>query len=254
MTPQYENAPLREAVCEFRFIPGSPWDAAIPGLFYSTLSDVYPKRVPVPQDSAGSISVEVPADRGFVLPNAVVEELRFWREDEDGVIRLRPHTLSVSHYRPYRSWEEFRPEVEQILAAYRKIGNPSGIERIGLRYINDFDFDGAAEGTRIDIEDYFQFAPAVGPTMRQDMANFSVAVHYLFEENRDTLRVQMQPMPSGREGIQLLRLDLDYFLNQPGQVSFEAVSGWLDFAHAKIHETFESCLKDEIRKRMGGGI
>ena len=41
---KYRKSPIVEVVCEFRFLPGEPWDAAIPGLVYSKLADVFPKR------------------------------------------------------------------------------------------------------------------------------------------------------------------------------------------------------------------
>lgn len=38
---QYRNLPIEEAVCEFRFAPGSAWNLTVPGLFYEKIKDFY---------------------------------------------------------------------------------------------------------------------------------------------------------------------------------------------------------------------
>ncbi len=40
----YKNPPILEAVCEFRFVPGSPWDWTIPGLFFGRVCDEFPEK------------------------------------------------------------------------------------------------------------------------------------------------------------------------------------------------------------------
>ena len=90
MRRQYQNPPLREAACEFIFQPGTPWDLANPGLIFSELRDQFPRRIQAPPQPSLSFSVGPPLAApppGEIIPMAVQQDLRFWREgDDDGVI------------------------------------------------------------------------------------------------------------------------------------------------------------------------
>ena len=251
MSRQYLNAPLREAVCEFRFQSESPWDLAIPGLVYAALKHQYPNRVPAQSDLIARVTVGAGGAQPEVQPIEVQNELRFWRDSDDGVIRVRQNSLSVSHYKAYTSWEKFRPVVLSVLKTYCEIAHPIGIERIGLRYINEFDFDEASDGSNgVDLDQFFDLGPKVGDRLRQDLGSFLVGIQYLFESGRDSLRIQMQPVPMDRTGVAKITLDLDYFLNQPGQVVLEAAEEWMDAAHNRIGEAFEGCITDRLRERL----
>ena len=251
MNPQYEHPPIREAVCEFRFRPDSPWDLAIPGLFYTALRDEFPRRLQNQTGVAATIPLVPDVAQPQIQQVTSAHELRFWRESDDGMIRLRPHILSVSHYEPYPSWHVFYRVIERVLGTYLEIAQPVGVQRIGLRYINNFDFTGAG---RVDLEDFFDFYPFLGSRMTQELSSFVVGVQYDFDNDRDALRVQMQPISEGRPETRLTRhitLDLDYFLVKPDEVAVEGISDWLQTAHDRLRDTFEGCLKDELRTRLG---
>ena len=249
----YGNPPLREAVCEFRFTPGSSWDLAIPGLFYAALEYEYPRRLSVQPNFRATLAVGMEGAQQEIQSVQTSDELRFWRDSDDGVIRLRPNILSVSHYKPYPSWQGFRPIIMQVLEAYREVANPAGIQRIGLRYINEFELDDSSGNTALDIDEVFDVGPKVGDQMNQELASFFVGIQYHFGEERDSLRIQMQPVPPEHAGAIKVTLDLDYFLNQPGQVAFDRVGDWLDSAHHRINESFEGCLKEPLRKLLEEG-
>jgi uncharacterized protein (TIGR04255 family) len=250
MNRQYVHMQLPEAVCEFRFQPDSHWDAAIPGLVYAALRQEYPKRVYAQTGLTATLAVGPQGAQQEVQSIHSTDDLRFWRESDDGVIRVRPHTLAVSHYKPYPSWEGFRPEIMEVLRTYRQVANPTGLQRVGLRLINEFDFDDASGNTSIDPDQFFELGPRVGERMRQDIATFFVGIQYLFDEERDSLRIQMQPAPPERPGAIRITLDLDYFLNQPGQVALDDVEEWIETAHERIGVAFESCLKEPLREQL----
>ena len=252
MNRQYQNPPLREAVCEFRFQPDSPWDLAIPGLFYAALRDEYPKRVYTQEAVTATLGVGTEGAREEIQSTQTSDDLRFWRDSDDGVIRLTPHILAISQYKPYPAWDGFRPVIMQALSAYREVANPTGMQRIGLRYINEFDFHVASGNTSIDLDHFFDLGPRVGDRLRQDLASFFVGIQYLFDDQRDALRIQMQPVPLEQLGAIRITLELDYFLNQPGEVAWESVGEWINNAHSRISESFEGCLTDPLRTRLDG--
>lgn len=240
MTSQYRNAPLSEAVCEFRFEPGEPWDMAVPGLLYERLRDQFPKRRQV-KGLDITISQEEASIRQQVTP---MERLQFMRDDETALVQVAPHLLAVNQLRPYPGWESYQPMVLQALQEYRAVAQPQGFERIGLRYINRIEL----KATHVQIEDYLDFYPYVSERFPQPFSNFIVGVHLEYEE-RNMLRLRMRDVPA-EDGNVTLVLDLDYFLNQPRTVTMEEVSEWLGSAHARIEEAFEACLKDPLRERF----
>ena len=92
MSIQYNNPPIREVVCEFRFEEGSPWDLSVPGLIYSKMADEFPRRLILKQPQFNTAVVGGPqgADPQSIQQLAVglvQNSLRFWREeDESGFI------------------------------------------------------------------------------------------------------------------------------------------------------------------------
>ena len=258
MNRNYEHAPIREAVCEFHFTPDSPWDIAIPGLFYAALKDEFPKRVYTQEAIPTTLTVGPQIALRGVQAIQTANELRFWHESDDGVIKLRPHSLSISHFKPYRSWDQFHSVIMQVFNVYLEIANPTGLQRIGLRYINEFEFDinnpnDPDENTTIDTDEFFDLGPKLGDRLIQPLSTFLVGIHYHFDDQRDSLRIQMQPTPSENPDKFNITLDLDYYLNQPERIAFGDVNEWMDNAHKRIGESFEGCIKEPLRARLQEG-
>ena len=151
MRRQYKNPPIKEAVCEFRFPSENPWDMAVPGLIYAERKDEFPRRLHNIVQTAGIRITNVPGSPPQISSEvneriqqdiSQLQGLRFWREQsEDGLIMVAPNKLAVSQYPPYPSWNGFFPVIKQAFNAYITVAEPMGIERIGLRYINDVGFD-----------------------------------------------------------------------------------------------------------------
>lgn len=243
----YENPPLRETVCEFRFAPESQWDLSLPGLIYARLQKQFPKKLSSRSSSIAATITIGPEGSQQRIEQA--EEFRFWREDELGAIKIGPHLLSITHYKPYPTWPKVLPVIKQALEAYLAVAEPKAFQRIGLRYINEFLFDA---NPTVELEDYFDFYPFLGDRMSKDFGSFIVGVHLLFEEDdRDALRVQLSPSVGNEESKLPIILDLDYSLLRPGEVTFDRVYDWLEVGHSRIEETFEGSIKPRLRERFG---
>ncbi|MGH8060005.1 MAG: TIGR04255 family protein [Candidatus Entotheonellia bacterium] len=242
MGRQYNKPPLIEAVCEFRFEPGEPWDLAIPGLLYERLRETFPKR-----RQARALETTMLAGPDAIQQQMTqVDRLQMLREDETALVQVSPHLLSVNHLKPYPSWAGFISLIREALEVYRTTAKPKGLQRIGLRYINRIEMP----GKRLDLEYYFDFYPFVGTRLPEDFGNFLVAIHLLFQERRDILRLQLSDTPADQPDVSAFTLDLDYFLAQTDKVNFESVLGWLEEAHDTVEETFEGCIKDTLRERF----
>ena len=150
--------------------------------------------------------------------------LRFWRQgDESGVFSVTPYRLAVSHFRPYPSWEGFREIALKGSEAYQGVLNPTRVSRIGLRYINDV----SVGQLPVRLEEFFNFYPFVGPTIRHDLSRFHCLVQIQFEDGRDSLVLQMGSKPPSEEQDAEVVLDLDYFLAPQNHLELdETLGGW----------------------------
>ena len=245
--PQYPNPPLREAVCEFRFQPGSDqWDLSFPGLIYNELKDEFPRRIQeaTPQQ-VFSITFGTPPENmgGF---NAVdpAQSLRFWRENsEDGVITVGPNRIGVSQYRPYPSWDSFLEIIKRAYSSYLTVVRPQTIQRIGLRYINEISFDTQT----INLSEHFTFHPNFGPKLPQRNVNVRMSVDFTYDEHRDLARLQLGTIPGSDQISIAVSLDIDYFLLVPGTVLLTDIEQWLDRAHSRVSSVFEGSITDKTR-------
>jgi len=236
----YKNPPISEVVCEFQFGQNSPWDFTIPGLVYEKVRATFPKR-----SQAARVTMGISTNQGTIGQQIGTEPvMRFSSEDEKILIQVGIHLLSVHHLKPYSSWESFLPLIEDSFNAYCDVAAPKSIHRIGLRYVNNIQIT----GQRINLGDYFEFRPHVGPNLPETTGHFMLAVQIPFEESRDILNLQLASLAGiTPEGVNII-LDLDYFLVKPDEVKPDKVSAWLDNAHKHIGDIFEACITDQLKQ------
>ena len=254
MQRRYNNPPIKEAVCEFRFQSGESWDMAVPGLIYSELKNDFPRRIPnivqgvgirVTAGPGGQPQISTDVDEQFKQNISQLQGLRFWREEtEDGLILVAPNKLSISHYPPYPSCNGFYPIIRQAFNAYCTTAQPKGLDRIGLRYINEIAFDVST----VELEDYFEYYPYLGSDLPQDFNSLQMSITIPFNAERDSLRLHISTVPG--EGV-VVRLDLDYSLTKSDAVSLDQALDWLQEARDNLEKVFEGCLKDSVRAMFG---
>ncbi len=240
MGRKYKNPPIVEALCEFQFEPNSPWDLAMLGLIYEKVQDTFPKR-----RQAKQLTVSISAGpEGIEQQVQTTDRMQFLREDEKALIQVGPHFMAVNHLKPYPSWQEFLPLIKRGLRAYCDVASPKSIHRVGLRYINRIE----VADQHIELEDYFEFRPFVGPNLPQDFGPFIVGIQVPYEGFRDILKLELTNAGAEMPNAVAMILDFDYFLVKPGEVVLDDVFEWLDIAHNRVEEAFEACITDRLRQ------
>jgi uncharacterized protein (TIGR04255 family) len=236
---RYAQPPIVEAVCEFRFEPGD-WDNAIPGLIWEQVQKQFPKR-----RNAARFDLQSVAGPGGLQHRLKQESLiQYLQDDERRFMQVGQDVLTVNHLAPYTSWEEFRPLILEGLEAYRAQAKPKAITRIGLRYINRFELP----GDRVELEDILEFRPHIGEKLPKDHASFTVGAEFLFEQNRDVLRLQVASAAPVEQPRLALILDLDYFTLLPDSAISSDIVNWLEVAHGHIEDAFEGSITDTLRR------
>jgi len=222
MRRKYAKSPLVEVICELRFSSDDPYDLTVPGVFWERLQEKgYSKQL----QSEGSDLV------GFL------------RDDEQAIIQVAPHLLSVHRLKPYESWEEFRDTISLALNTYFPIAKPRQIQSLVLRYVNRVEI----QGNKVTLEDYFEFYPQVGKDLPQDHAAFIAGVQIPFEEPPGVLRLQLASARETTEGYMAMILDIAFGLATEVEATPDLIIAWLEGAHKRVEEAFEGSIRDTLR-------
>lgn len=240
---KYLHPPLLEAVCEFRFEPESPWDLTIPGLVYDRLKDQFPIKRSAPAIALGLLIGDSNVERRIEHGT----RMQFVASDDSLLVQVDENLISINHLRPYPGWDAFRPTIARAYQVYSEVAHPRSISRMGVRYINRIEL----QGPRVELEDYLNFYPHLGPKLPQDYGSFIAGISSSFSEGRDGMRMQINNVPSEAADGQWFLLDVDYFLAAPASISFDAALDWIDDAHTQVEELFEGCITDELRSQFG---
>jgi len=86
-----------------------------------------------------------------------VRTLQFMHNDEKQIVQLRTEGYSFNRLAPYRTLDDYLPEVESTWASFRELAGPVQIKFVRLRYINRIMIPIAKEG--VELDDYFKVGP-----------------------------------------------------------------------------------------------
>jgi len=243
MGRKYKNPPVVEVLCEFEFISEQPWDLTLPGLIYEKIKDEFPDKQQQP-----GISVQFrKTERGIehkVEPAPL--RIQFHRKDKSALIQIGPNLLVINQLKPYSTWEEFKAMILKNFQIYKEVANPKRFKKIGLRYINIVDFDKET----VELKDYFRFYPYIPEILQQiPYDTFLNRVEFPYEDGKERLILMLASIiPSKPNVLISILLDIGYVMVTPEYVPFDSISEWLEKAHGKIEQAFESCITDNARK------
>jgi uncharacterized protein (TIGR04255 family) len=225
---KYSRAPVKEVICECRFTRKGLVDPALPGLFYKQIEKEFPER------KQRSVSFQEPTTKQRLPP---INFAQFFRQDGRVFVQVSENLIAVNHLSPYDGWETFEPVVVHALQAYRTVSGEQEMSRIGLRYVNIFEF----EGPEISLPEYFDLGFIVPGNIEPSLKDFSLACSFKGASESYIARAQLRSHPSG------LLLDLDYSCEIAAPFDPDLVAKWLNSAHDRINEIFESCITDQTR-------
>ncbi len=240
MVRKYKNPPVVEALCEFQFITTQPWDMTIPGLMYEKIRKDFPDKK---QELGVGIQFH-PTEKGVEQKiEPAPSKVKFLKKDKTALIQIAPYLLVVNQLKPYPIWEEFKKIILDNFHAYKEVANPKAFKRIGLRYINVFEFD----EPKIELMDYFKYYPFIPKKLPQTHESFLTRVEFPYENNNERLILTLATaVPTKPNSISLV-LDIDYAMIKPEYISFKKIEEWLDKAHERVEIAFEASITEQTR-------
>ncbi len=241
MGKKYSRPPIIEAVCEFRLTADTPWDSTVAGRFYEKLESEFPHREQKLVLEEAEFTRE---PHGFQQRMRATERVLFFSEDRRMLIQVGPRLLVVNALKPYPSWQGFKPKIQAAWNYLREVVAVKGIERIGLRYINEITLEANSHG----IEEYLAFYPHTGDRLPRRRVSFIVGAEFPYAEDRDRCRVLLR----SEAGVSKVILDIHYFLARPEAADPSLAMEWVENAHDNIEAVFEGCITDRLRKEFEG--
>ena len=238
MPRRYGTPPITHAVCEFQFGSDKAWDWTIPGLIYPKISHIFPEKQ---QEQAFQISFTPQEQQPVQRVSTGLSKIQFLTKDRSRMVQIGPDLLAINVQVPYPGWPDFFSLISEQFKIYSDTASPKLFKRIGLRYINQINFD--AEG--VETTKYFRYYPHLPEHIEQKHGPFTMRVVHPSDDSRDALVINFANIvPSPK--ISYL-LDLDYSLIQSDKVQLGDGLKWVEHAHAKIEDMFEACITDELR-------
>lgn len=231
---QLRRPPLLEALIELHASPTVPYQL-LPGALHHRLAARYPNVEPLNTFTLGDIQVQLPS-------TAVTIRMR--SSDGRRLVQVGPEVLTVNMIGEYGQFENFQQAMSEALEAFFEVAKPSGLRRLGIRYINLIEerFLTGKDALRVDAA----FPSIALPTKK----SFAIRAVFPFSDARGELAIAVvrpHGLADGRLGC---LLDFEFFSMNPGELGVSDILGWADVAHDVIYQAFRSCLGDATYSQL----
>ena len=251
---RYRNPPINEALCEFRFVPGPDWDLTIPGKLQAALGEEYSGKPR--EQKAVQLDLQVQKGKPANLQyDEGLAKVQLLTKDGTRLVGVGRDVLSVHMLRPYQDssdtegggWQEFAPRITTALEAYRKVAEPNGISRVGVRYINQI----AIPGSHVRVEEYLKCAHLEMSGLPQDYLNFLSRVEYVYDDGV-RLVLAYGLLGASANAVKCL-LDLDVIWQGHTQIESERPLEIANDLHERAGSAFEAVVSDKARDIFDAG-
>jgi uncharacterized protein (TIGR04255 family) len=244
MRKVYENPPVTEALCEFRFPSPQPWDWTVAGLLYGKIAEEFPIR------EQGNVVTASFDPAGNPIGQQVQTSVRFMSPERTEVVQLAPALLSIHQLKPYRSWDHFRSRILRILGIFRGEIEVESLNRIALRYIDRVELPPG----RQELNDYFRVMPHVPDPIPQVFQSFLTQLLIPYGENLEGgppeswLRLAFASVDPTTPNQFAVVLDVEVFSEDKTVPEIDGVADWIEVAHSRLEDAFEAAFTDKTRK------
>ncbi len=240
----YKNAPIEEAIVEFRFKPDPDWDLTIYGKLAEQPEIKNAYRGKPRQQKTMEAALRTGPEQA---PSFAVREgpgrFQLVNDDATQLLSLAPDTLSISLLRPYSSWHNFRSRVEAALKAYQEVAKPKAVTRMGVRYINKIVLPLKDEAIKLDS--YFICGPPAAPGLPRKLGGFMSRGEYIHDDGVKLFLTQASV--EAPENFFAVLLDLDVIWEGSEASDLASAMSIIDDLHDREGQAFEATITDETR-------
>lgn len=153
---RFSKAPIIEAVLDIECdMPPGQKLAALESVARDRFRDHYPKfRAQFLQEHKIETTPDQPPQMSV---RQDIQALQFLQEDEKQLVQVRTQGFSFNRLAPYRSLDDYLPEIERTWRLFIEIASPALIRMIRLRYINRILLP--IDGGNVQLDEFLKVAP-----------------------------------------------------------------------------------------------
>ncbi|MDR0960056.1 MAG: TIGR04255 family protein [Propionibacteriaceae bacterium] len=258
----YPNPPIVLMVAEVRHTACEPLDRKQ----VTRLSELVREELPLPGEEV-SYEVQFSSDGAPQPPYAVTTAPRWTTRDRRTALTIRQESLTVETTQ-YGSYERVRALLELSLRARIAVAPPAGLERVGLRYVDEIRVPtetGSGWPPWNEWVDSALLGPAgigedlgLEPAAYQGSVVFSsgddraIVLRYGAQENpvvQSTPDLRRPMPPPGP----LFKLDIDSFWLPGSEVpefASDSILACADSLHEPVRGVFESLITNRLREEV----
>ena len=201
-----DNAPITEAIVDFRVGAKPGLDVSVFDLLKEELSEQYPKvkeiRILEAQLPVGSAEIVTP-----LIKRHEAIGLRFGTSDGLDIVQFRLDGFTFNRLKPYTSWDQIFPTVMKLWSRYVTLANPSSVTRLALRYINRIELPAGIAG----YDDFMTSPPPLHNAPPQRLVSFLTRVTIHDEEQKLDAHITQALETHQVENKKNWLLDIDAF-------------------------------------------
>lgn len=260
----YPNAPIVLMAIEVRHPPCEPLDRRQVAEMSGQIKDL----LPLPGEmSEVSVTMQIGSDGQPVHRQVGYSFPRWSSRDKRTALSVRSDSLVVETT-DYGNYNRMRTLLETAVGARLVVGAPAGVERIGLRYIDEIRVPAENEGYQPAWDQWIDLS-LLGPRHIGSELGLSPAEHEgvsVFSRGSDYALVlrygpqsdyAVQSTPDLRRPLPppgpLFKLDIDSFWQAADEVPEFDVSlilSRVDALHEPVRGVFESIITDRLREEV----
>lgn len=256
----YPNAPLVSASFELRHPQSEALDGRQRALFKDLLGDSLPVM-----RSQQAVTQTIEIGPAGTVPQVQVEEFPKYYDRKTTIAASLLRSSTVIETTQYPGWEAFSEVLLKVCEARNEVSPVDGVERIGLRYIDEIRIPGVQDpewseylvpsllGPRIEKGPdlslgQWQGVAVYGPTNGRSMVmRHATGEGFAVDPNGDLRR--KSPVYPGK----FFLLDLDSFWRPESEVpvfSMSVIRETTEALHAPVREMFEECITERLRDEV----
>lgn len=174
-----------------------------------------------------------------------LEGYRFVNAEKNQAYHTTFEGFSFHRLAPYIGWEQFVTEARRLWDVFRSTAHHRGYKRLGLRYINKFDFP----VPQITMEDYFRTHLQVSPDLPQVMRRFFFSLLLPLPEITAEVAIVQTAIKAHDADQTSILLDIDIGRTEdmpPGDRLWDVFRDLHDWKN----RVFEACITDQARERI----
>ena len=165
-------------------------------------------------------------------------------ENGSEMVAVGPGMLGIHSLKPYSGWETYKPQIAEAIKTFVEIAKPTGIRRIGIRYINFIEPQGGQDLP----SNYFTAPPHELDSLSCTLETFSLRHEYVYSDEPIKLVVNVARAESPEKKIGFV-LDLDVMREWSADfLQVGRAMGVVEDLRRREREAFEALISEKSRE------